>query len=101
MAIRRRQPAFHPNATQFTLHLGDPVFAFWRQSRNREQSIFCLHNLSGSPVDVPQNSLNLIDGERWIDLLSGESIDGYSKSLVLAPYQSCWITNWNSHAEQA
>ena len=101
MAIRRRQLAFHPNATQFTLHLGDPVFAFWRQSRNREQSIFCLHNLSGSPVDVPQNSLNLIDGERWIDLLSGESIDGYSKSLVLEPYQSCWITNWNSHAEQA
>jgi len=100
MAIRRRQLAFHPNATQFTLHLGDPVFAFWRQSRNREQSIFCLHNLSGSPIDVPQSSLNLIDGERWIDLLSGESIDGYSKSLVLAPYQSCWITNWNPHAEQ-
>ena len=100
MAIRRRQLAFHPNATQFTLHLGDPVFAFWRQSRNREQSIFCLHNLSGSPIEVPQNSLNLIDGERWIDLLSGESIDGYSKSLVLAPYQSCWITNWNPHAEQ-
>ena len=100
MAIRRRQPAFHPNATQFTLHLGDPVFAFWRQSRNREQSIFCLHNLSGSPIDVPQNSLNLIDGERWIDLLSDEPIDAYSKSLLLAPYQSCWITNWNHCAEQ-
>ena len=27
-----RQPAFHPDATQYTLQLGDRLFGFWRQS---------------------------------------------------------------------
>jgi sucrose phosphorylase len=38
IAIRKQQPAFHPNATQYTLHLGEGIFAFWRQSRRRELS---------------------------------------------------------------
>jgi sucrose phosphorylase len=48
--IRRRQRAFHPNATQYTLHpLNQAIFAFWRQSMARDQSIFCIHNLSRDP----------------------------------------------------
>ena len=46
LKIRRRQSAFHPNATQFTLHLGDQLFGFWRQSLDRQQSIFCISNIS-------------------------------------------------------
>src|SRR5690554_5390591 len=56
IAIRRSQPAFHPNATQFTLHLGLQLFGFWRQSMRREQSIFCIHNISDEVQQVALRS---------------------------------------------
>ena len=45
LSIRKKQSAFHPNATQYTLHISDDIFAFWRQSINRDQSIFCISNV--------------------------------------------------------
>ncbi|MFC3052886.1 sugar phosphorylase [Kordiimonas pumila] len=95
MAIRRKQPAFHPNATQFTMQLGDKIFAFWRQSMNRDQSIFALHNVSREEVLVSAVSINLIGGENWYDLLTGEKIAADSGDIVFAPYQCRWITNRN------
>ena len=44
--LRKKQPAFHPNATQFTLQLPKYLFGIWRQSLDRSQSIFCISNLS-------------------------------------------------------
>ena len=64
IAIRTAQSAFHPNATQFTMHLGDKLFGFWRQSINREQSIFAIHNVTSETVDLPVLSINLIDS--WV-----------------------------------
>ena len=46
IAIRKQQIAFHPNATQLTLHLGEQLFAFWRESPNRYQSIFAIKGQS-------------------------------------------------------
>ena len=91
--IRRGQPAFHPNATQYTLHFGRAVFAFWRESPQREQSIFALHNVSASPQTIPLVELNLIATESWRDLLSGQVFNDLDAELELAPYQSVWITN--------
>lgn len=91
--VRRQQPAFHPNATQYTLHFGNEVFAFWRESLNREQSIFALHNISDKKQEIPLVELNLIATENWRDLLSGEKITPCKQSIVLEPYQSTWITN--------
>ncbi len=67
IGIRSQQKAFHPNATQFTLHVGEKICAFWRQSGDRKQSIFCLSNLSNEAQVVAMTSLNLIEGvgERW------------------------------------
>jgi len=94
LSLRQRQPAFHPNATQFTIHIGDDrVFALWRQSIDRQQSIFALHNVSDQTVEIPALRLNLIDDEDWIDLLTDTSIHG--ETLTLAPYQSLWISNAN------
>ncbi len=93
LRIRAKQSAFHPNATQFTMSLRDEVFGVWRQSLDRHQSIFALHNVSDKPVDILLASLNLIDDEDWIDLLSGERIDGGAEAITLAPYQCRWITN--------
>lgn len=93
IGIRKRQKAFHPNAIMFTLHLGDEVFAFWRQSRRRHQSIFCLNNITDREQEIPRSSLNLIASDTWTDLLSGTVIEETQQVLTLAPYQSLWLSN--------
>ncbi|MBY6153871.1 sugar phosphorylase [Vannielia litorea] len=93
IAIRTRQPAFHPNATQFTLQLGDGIFGVWRQSLDRSQSIFALHNLTDETITLPVMSINLIGGEDWVDLLADEAVDASQGEIELAPYQCRWITN--------
>ncbi|WP_434288702.1 sugar phosphorylase [Celeribacter sp. SCSIO 80788] len=93
IGIRIAQKAFHPNATQFTMHLGENLFGIWRQSPNREQSIFALHNVTDRVVELPHISINLIDGEAWYDLLTGEKIDLTKPNITFAPYQCRWISN--------
>ena len=93
IAIRRKQPAFHPNATQFTLHLGLQLFGFWRQSMRRDQSIFCIHNISNEVQQVALSDINLIGTDQWQDLISGMTIDDLSGSITLKPYQSVWLSN--------
>lgn len=91
--IRRNQGAFHPNATQYTLHIAPEIFAFWRQSIIRDQSIFCLHNLSDRTQKVNLGDLNLVGTDSWADLISGYQIEDLYAEFVLQPYQSAWITN--------
>jgi sucrose phosphorylase len=91
--IRKAQPAFHPNATQFTLHLGLSLFGFWRQSQDKQQSIFCISNVTKQAIELPINELNLIITESWFDLISLQAIDNSSPKMPLAPYQTVWITN--------
>ena len=91
--IRIKQPAFHPNATQFTLHLGLQLFGFWRQSHDRKQSIFCVSNITNQPMTLPLSELNLIITESWIELISKTVITELSEEIILAPYQTVWISN--------
>ncbi|MBA6290349.1 alpha-amylase family glycosyl hydrolase [Colwellia sp. MB3u-4] len=91
--IRIKQPAFHPNATQFTLHLGLQLFGFWRQSQNRKQSIFCVSNVSDQAIALPLSELNLIVTQAWVELITGENITELSQEIILSPYQTVWIAN--------
>ncbi|WP_375177758.1 sugar phosphorylase [Marinobacter mobilis] len=93
IGIRRKQPAFHPNATQFTLHLGLQVFGFWRQSVRRDQSIFCIYNITDEVRQVALSDINLIGTDCWVDLVSGLKIDDLSGEITLKPYQSVWLSN--------
>ena len=92
LKIRRRQSAFHPNATQFTLHLGDQLFGFWRQSLDRQQSIFCISNISDQVQSLSLADINLIDNEQWQDLISGQPC-ALQLKIDMQPYQTVWITN--------
>ena len=92
LRLRAAQPAFHPNATQLTLQLDDRLLGLWRQSLDRQQSIFALHNVSDEAVEIEAWQLNLIDDEDWRDLLSGEAIQPDGR-VRLAPYQVRWISN--------
>lgn len=91
--IRKKQPAFHPNATQFTLQLGDQIFGFWRQSLDRRQSVFCIHNVSDESQNMRLSDLNLIGTDSWIDLISGQTVNLEDLEYQLTPYQSMWISN--------
>ncbi|NER78591.1 MAG: alpha-amylase [Leptolyngbya sp. SIO1D8] len=100
IGIRRRQRAFHPNATQYTLHpLNMAIFAFWRQSMARDQSIFSIHNLSKHPQELRLADLNLTDTDEWVDLISEEPMTSLEDVYVMKPYQSMWITNKVDSAE--
>lgn len=96
LAIRKKQAAFHPNATQFALHLGEGIIAFWRQSQDLTHHIFCLSNIFNTEQVIMVSSINLNQNEQWHDLISNQDIsldDG--ATLTLQPYHSMWISNLN------
>ncbi|MGB5447104.1 MAG: sugar phosphorylase [Psychromonas sp.] len=91
--IRTRQKAFHPNATQFTLHLNDQLFGFWRQSQDRRQSIFCISNITKDRSELALSELNLIATEDWYELITRTKIATSQLTISLQPYQTVWISN--------
>ncbi|MGB1557043.1 MAG: alpha-amylase family glycosyl hydrolase [Oceanococcaceae bacterium] len=91
--IRRQQPAFHPNATQFTLHLGEELLGFWRQSMDRRQSIFCVSNITAQPQSLRLDRLNLTLTDDWQNLIGGRRYASLADVVQLAPYETVWIAN--------
>lgn len=92
--IRSAQPAFHPNAIQFILHIKPEVFAFWRQSIHRSQSIFCLNNLSDAPQEVDLAEINLIGAGDWVNLIKEQLVEDTNGILVLQPYECAWLAHY-------
>ena len=93
IVLRKKQPAFHPNATQFTLQLDDFFFGIWRQSIDRSQSIFCVSNLTKSKKKFFLHDINLISTNNWYDILQNKKIRNINSEIILQPYQTVWITN--------
>jgi len=99
ITIRSQQPAFHPNAVQFTLQLGDALFGFWRQSQDRRQSIFCIYNVSTEQQTLNLRDINLIVTDSWVDLVSGQAIESLDGCMILLPCQVVWISNLTNGAK--
>lgn len=93
LSIRRQQPAFHPNATQFTLHLGAALFGYWRQSMDRRQSVFCISNVSDQALPLALSDINLIGTDEWVDLIGAQRFHSRDEVVEVRPYQTLWITN--------
>ena len=91
--IRSRQKAFHPNATQFTMHFSESLFAFWRQSQDRSQSIFCIYNITSQPQQLALQDVNLVDTQLWHDLHNKYVFNDPRESILLEPYDYVWISN--------
>jgi len=91
--IRRAQTAFHPNATQYILHMGDNLFAFWRQSLDRRQSLFAIFNITDQPQSFNLSELNLIDTDDWTDLVTDTVYEDHLAKVTLMPYQFLWLAN--------
>jgi sucrose phosphorylase len=83
--IRRKQPAFHPNAGFEILDIDPKVFAIKRYSKY--QIIYAVTNISAEQVSIS------LPGEqipaRMLDLITGEDLR--TDLMNLKPYQFLWL----------
>ena len=91
--VRKKQIAFHPNATQYTLNLGNSFFGIWRQSIDRKQSIFAIYNVTNKYKKLNINKLNILSLENWHDLISSKKVEVRQAFIDFSPYQFMWISN--------
>jgi sucrose phosphorylase len=89
LSVRRRQPAFHPDAPQDACPCDDPqVVAFWRTSLDQRQRILVLANVGNERRRV---DLSLFPGPPLArDLLSDQPIDS-TQQMVLDPCGLVWL----------
>jgi len=96
LTIRRKQPAFHPFATQRVVTIAPEAFSIVRTSLDGGQTILSLVNASGSArgIRLDTRTLEIPSSQGWLDLLSGTSYppDVTWFEIDLRPYQPCWLT---------
>lgn len=85
LAIRARQPAFHPCAEQEILDCGPDVFALTRHDAKSGQRILALHNVTAKPVRVAVAE----EYRGGMDLVADGVAAG--ATMELGPYRVCWI----------
>ena len=88
LEIKRKQKAFHPNASRININLGPKIFCFKRISKDKKQSIICMTNLS-SKIQTP----NFKKIGNYRDLLNSNLKFREGTSLILKPFQTVWLTN--------
>lgn len=91
--IRKRQPAFHPDAGQTVYDLGTNLVALRRRTGTGpgDQTLFCLYNITDRTVAVQTNRLPPDCKIQGKDLVSGRRVSP-DRNPMLSPYQAMWIT---------
>jgi sucrose phosphorylase len=87
ISIRKKQEAFHPNATQEILNTGNKLIGFVRTSKNGNQTIVVLVNITGQKQEysIPESLRN----KCGFDLIQNKK----AGPRTLKPYQCAWLTN--------
>ena len=88
LRVRKKQKAFHPNASRQNINLGSKFFSFKRVSIDKGQTIICITNLSSK---IQKTHLNKIY-HGW-DNLIGPQIETKNKLLILKPFETIWLSN--------
>ncbi|HKJ04614.1 MAG TPA: sugar phosphorylase [Geopsychrobacteraceae bacterium] len=93
LKIRQQQAAFHPDARQEVIPVGDALFAFWRYSQDGSQRLLAVHNMT----DLTQTLYfdGSLDGQLsgdWFELLDQVELKSSTSLLQLAPYQVLWFS---------
>lgn len=81
LAVRRRQPAFHPDALQRVIapqHASQ--IGFWRESVDGKQRVLVLANFAGDEMTFDPSAIGLDEG--CGDLLTGERVQGDRVTLA-------------------
>ncbi len=90
---RRFQMAFHPEATQEVLDLGDGLFGVRRVSLSQSQEIIAVNNVTDITQELQLKKIHRIKPyQSFYDLISRRDIDGTRSRVRLRPYQSMWLT---------
>ncbi len=84
--VRKKQPAFHPNAGFEILEIDTRVFAIARYGK--KQKIYAITNITSQPFSVSL-SKDLVPS-RMEDLITGQICR--TSSFRLNPYQSVWLS---------
>ncbi|APZ42087.1 sugar phosphorylase [Acidihalobacter ferrooxydans] len=89
LRVRAQHPAFHPQAAQQVLDLGDKVFGLVRAAQDGE-AVLCVFNFTGEPQRVALTALPFIPHPAG-DLLETRAVLRTGESLELAPYATAWL----------
>ena len=85
--VRKRQRAFHPNASFEVLDIDPEIFAIVRYCNN--QTIYSFTNISSKYVSLSLSGKGVPSEMK--DLLTGKMFN--TDSLLLNPYQYVWLRN--------
>lgn len=85
LAIRRREPCFHPDAPQRVLPSPPGLLAVERGPLEDGRRLLAIHNVTDrrQPLALPD-----LDAPEWIDLLTASA---WTPASSLAPYRSLWL----------
>ena len=89
LEIRRKQKAFHPNASRLNLDFGQKIYGFKRVSKDKKQTIICITNLSSKIQKIKINRKN----QKMTNLMNSEIHIESKKFLVLKPFETIWLSN--------
>ena len=89
--IRRAQRAFHPQAGQSLVNLGDEVFGLLRTSEDGFQKILCITNICSRLVKLNVEQIPVSFRRTLTDLLTNVQID-LDNGLQLDPYGTYWLS---------
>lgn len=89
--IRRAQRAFHPQAGQSLVNLGDEVFGLLRTSEDGFQKILCITNICSRLVKLDVEQIPVSFRRTLTDLLTNVQID-LDNGLQLDPYGTYWLS---------
>lgn len=81
LAIRTRESAFSPLASQMVRDYGPSIFAVERVSQDKQESLLALNNITARSVSLTLN-------KDLHDLISDQE---YKRAIVLKPYQTVWL----------
>ena len=89
LKIRRNQRAFHPNASRQNLDMGKKIYGFKRISKDKEQTIICITNLS-SKIQKTKIDKKCLEMK---NLMNSKIIVKNKHFLILKPFETVWLTN--------
>ncbi len=88
--VRRKQKAFHPNASIYNINMGPKIFSFKRVSVDNKQTIICISNLSSKVQNIKIKKFY----HNWKNLI-GPKIEIQKNVVILKPFEIIWLSNKN------
>ncbi|MDF1642635.1 MAG: sugar phosphorylase [Pseudomonadales bacterium] len=88
-SVRRKQPAFHPDASQQVLQWGDGLFALLREN-NQHSRLLAVHNLTAHQQVITCGNLCDYIGVPCVNVLTGHEYVEQA-DIVLHPYECLWL----------